>query len=64
VTISSVSRRWRIYCNVDFSLTQEALLELQAVADVDIFPPTQKSLIENIGEYDAYFASAHVELSH
>ena len=55
--------RWKVFCNVDLSLKKDALKELESVADVSYFPAKQEVLLENIHSYDAYFASAYVQMN-
>lgn len=52
--------RWKIYCNLDLSLKPDALKDLEKIADVNYFSPSQESLLENISNYDAYIASGAV----
>ena len=55
--------RWKVFCNVDLSLKKDALKELEKVADVIYFPATQETLLDNIIDFDAYYASAFVEMN-
>jgi D-3-phosphoglycerate dehydrogenase len=55
--------KWSVFCNVDLSLKKNALKELEKVADVDYFPAKQETLLENIRDFDAYFASGFVEMN-
>jgi D-3-phosphoglycerate dehydrogenase len=55
--------RWKVFCNVDLSFKKDALKELEAVADVSYFPAKQEVLLENIQSFDAYFASAYVQMN-
>ena len=55
--------RWKVYCNVDLSLKKDALKELEKVADVIYFPAMQETLLDNIIDFDAYYASAFVEMN-
>jgi len=54
-------KRWKVICNDDLSLKQDALAKLELIADVSHFSAKQDVLLENIHNYDAYFASAHVQ---
>ena len=55
--------RWKVFCNVDLSLKKNALEELEKIADVDYFPAQQGTLLENIKDFDGYFASGFVEMN-
>jgi len=55
--------RWKVFCNVDLSLKKDALKELEKVADVIYFPAMQETLLDNIIDFDAYYASAFVEMN-
>ena len=55
--------RWKVFCNVDLSLKKDALKELEKVADVVYFPARQETLLDNIKDYDAYFASGFVVMN-
>jgi len=55
--------RWKVFCNVDLSLNKDALKELEKVANVIYFPATQETLLDNIIDFDAYYASAFVEMN-
>tara|TARA_B100000315_G_C14474643_1_gene540027 strand:- start:106 stop:1038 length:933 start_codon:yes stop_codon:yes gene_type:complete len=48
---------------VDLSLKKDALKELEKVADVIYFPAMQETLLDNIIDFDAYYASAFVEMN-
>jgi len=54
-------KRWKVFCNDDLSLKKDALAELELIADVSYFSAKQDVLIKNIHDYDAYYASAHVQ---
>ena len=55
--------RWQVLCNSDLSLKEDALRELENIADVSYFPARQEILLEKIASYDAYFASTNVEVN-
>ena len=54
-------KRWKVFCNDDLSLKKDALAKLELIADVSYFSANQDVLTENIQDYDAYYASAHVQ---
>jgi D-3-phosphoglycerate dehydrogenase len=54
---------WKVFCNVDLSLKKDALKELEKVADVTYFPAKQGTLLDNIANFDAYFASGFVVMN-
>ena len=55
--------RWKVFCNVDLTLKEDALKELEKIADVSYFPAKQEVLLENIRDFDAYFASGYVQMN-
>jgi len=55
--------RWKVFCNVDLTLKEDALKELDKIADVSYFPAKQEVLLENIRDFDAYFASGYVQMN-
>ena len=56
-------KRWKVFCNDDLSLKKDALAELQKIAEVEYFLPNQNLLLKNIKHFDAYYASAHVQMN-
>jgi len=56
-------KRWKVFCNDDLSLIKDALAELQKIAEVEYFLPNQDLLLKNIKHFDAYYASAHVQMN-
>jgi D-3-phosphoglycerate dehydrogenase len=54
---------WKVFCNVDLSFNKDALKELEKIAEVSYFLPKQEILLENIRDFDAYFASGFVEMN-
>lgn len=50
-------------CNEDMSLIGDSLKELKTVADVSHFPAKEDVLFENINFFDAYFASAEIQMN-
>jgi D-3-phosphoglycerate dehydrogenase / 2-oxoglutarate reductase len=52
---------WKVFCNDDLSLKKDALKEIESIAEVSYFPAKQDVLVENIQNYDAYYASGHVQ---
>ena len=55
--------KWKVFCNVNLSLKKDALKELEKIADVTYFPAKQETLLDNIANFDAYFASGFVEMN-
>ena len=54
--------RWKVFCNEDLSLVGDYLNELEKVANVSQFNAKEEDLFENIKYFDAYFASAEVQM--
>lgn len=54
--------QWRILCTVGLPLKPDALRPLEEVADVDYAEARRDLLLERIGVYDGYFASAYVRV--
>jgi len=55
--------RWKVFCNVDLTLKNDALKELEKIADVSYFPANQEALLDNIHDFDAYIASGYVVMN-
>lgn len=54
-------RRWKILCNDPLDFKKDALKPLEEIADIDYKEPRYDHLLDEIGKYDAYFASAHIQ---
>lgn len=52
--------RWKVLSSIDLRLKPDALKVLEDIADVDYVEADRDILMERIGEYDAYYASAYV----
>lgn len=55
--------KWKVFCNLNLSLKEDALKNLEEVAIVEQFPAEQEILLNNIENFDAYFASASVQVN-
>ena len=56
-------KKWKVFCNLNLSLKKDATKNLEKVASVEYFPAEQEILLNNIEEFDAYFASASVQVN-
>lgn len=61
--LNKSQNRWKVFCNVNLTLNENALIDLEKVADITHFPARQETLLQNIEYFDAYYASHAVEVN-